>query len=95
MPKPILHSHITNSPVNPTMMAVRITHNREDGMYIIGYVEHLDDGRCFAYTIDDYKLLCDPDDGEPMLFGTVEDAGIALVNQDVFHLRPGAVKSLR
>lgn len=88
MPKPILHQHYVNSPLNPNKMAVQVAHQRADGMFIIGYVEYYDDDRWFAYTIDGYKLLCDPDDGEPVFFRSVIGAGEALVDQHVYHLRP-------
>lgn len=95
--KPVLHSHFVPSPFDHRRMAVQITHQRVDGLFIIGYVEFVDatGERCFAYTLDGYKLLCDPDTAEPALFHTVVGAGEALTTPEAYHLRPGAYASIR
>ena len=94
MPKPIFYEHYVNSPLDQEKMAVQITQQREDGMFIIGYVEWYDDDRWFAYTLD-LHLLCDPDNGEPAFWHTVEQAGEALVDKHLFTLRPRTRDLLR
>lgn len=67
-------------------VAVEVTQQRSDGLYVIGYLDYID-GFWYAFS-PARELYCDLDDALPARFTSHEQAAQALAAPLGYHLMP-------
>jgi hypothetical protein len=68
------------------VLAIEITQQRSDGLFVIGWAEQTPCNRWVVFTLK-HELLCDSADGYMVFFATAEDAAEALTDTSGYTLR--------